>query len=1060
MFINAAAGRSVAGSLDQWLAGACGNGGRRVTLVTSFVTYGGLMLLVPRLRRLIETGCQVRLLIGVVPDEQAEMMYLPHTTDARAEKVERRCQHLGRVLRAELNETPINSERFALLQDLARLLAHPLMQVAVYKKGYLHAKAVITEGGGRTRAVIGSSNFTLGGLRSNQELNCEIGAEEARQSAGQADIWWGGSAPLDLAGLIGQRLVAFPPELTFLRFLHEAFGEHVNAQGGPLVALKSHQSDGLAQVRRKCLLYGGALIADEVGLGKTFIAGEIIRNPPGIFTGPALTIGPANLEGMWMRHMALYGIQSEYRSYEKIGNSWRAVRDHGHRWPVYGVVVVDEAHNLRNPLTERMSAVRSLLAAQPSRPLVLLLTGTPVNNGAEDLFELLALADHSLEPHWQRGRTFTQARSLERSPTGRELADLCEQANAGPLGELDRRWLAQQLTDRMLRRDRDLIRFAYPESNLAFPHLEHQAIGYQLTSGMRRLFVEVVEAMGSEDKLPGHLATMLTTLGKDTRPHKPLTLAVYQKDTYRLGGGGPDNPQLLGLLRAMLCKRIESSPAAFAATAANMATTVRQALDDLDHGIVRISEPSARQRFIDTLTGWEPDTPQDAGTRHSLAGESDDLLRGYSDGSSTIYPASEFDTAAMRADLEHDLDRLSALANAARHQIPHDPKKREIRDLLLRLLRQPERFKIVVFASARETTTDLGDYLQHLADTDPKFQRLQGRIANLGTKDRPSPRQTEDLMARFAPDTAGHSPRNGTIAPPSDDFDVLICTDAMAEGVNLQQASHCVHYDLTWNPQRMRQRAGRLDRVGSHHKHITCWTILPDKIIDVVLGIMDILIRKIDIAARTVGVFARILPNTKANATYTELLYRLRHPEEEPEPPELLDRDNNWWHAWLGDAHRNPAIKDAILNYPHWAGAVHPRTAKEPSVVYCFRVTSATTPPHHQAAFAQAFAGPRDGAVVTDDDACLRAALVDPTTWMKDLTQAIDPTDYPPLDDRHLYLMATNLDRARDAVAEAHSIPAITADSRIHLIAWIVIPGPELTKTPAASSARRHRHAR
>jgi hypothetical protein len=101
------------------------------------------------------------------------------------------------------------------------------------------------------------------------------------------------------------------------------------------------------------------------------------------------------------------------------------------------------------------------------------------------------------------------------------------------------------------------------------------------------------------------------------------------------------------------------------------------------------------------------------------------------------------------------------------------------------------------------TAHDFGAWLQDLVEHDDRFAKLRGRIVNTGTFPPLRDIERASALARFTPKTTHVPSQHGTIPPRSDDYDVLICTDMIAEGVNLQQAAFCVNYDLTWNPQRL-----------------------------------------------------------------------------------------------------------------------------------------------------------------------------------------------------------------------------------------------------------------
>ena len=1065
VFVNRP-GESVASGLRDWLRRAHEDMPLRVHLVTAFVGFSGLACLAEDLTMLLRSGTAVRVLIGVAPPDA------PHITQpARLNgdrighaPIGRLCQMMEQALRAELHHTPLTPARLRQLQDLMIVLSDPRLECRRYERGFLHAKitvietrtghhapGVAAEGSGRIgfpRAVTGSSNLTEPGLRRNQEFNAVIGPQEADAALQAALRWWPRASPFDLAGLIRPLFLAYPPALVFLRMLYEAYGDEVNADSSPCMDLRPFQRDGVAKVRAILAQYRGALIADEVGLGKTYTAGEVARLEIADGNGPVLVVAPASLVKMWRRRMREWGIGCEVISYNRLVHLHEAVCRRGDRWLACGLLILDEAHAIRNPLARRMLAVRSLLKASPNARLIMI-SATPVNNDGADLFELLALLDRSLEPVWRRARTFTQSREEVRSADGRRLAQVLR----APLhaSAHDKAWYFHQLHTRILRRERSFIAAAHPEitDHISFPRVQQIRVDYRLTPSMRRLLADVLDAVGYHRELPAELAAQLTDLrGHASAGIAPLTLAAYQRGHYRWQDADQDTTPLLSLIRATLCKRIESSLAAFAATADHMIATARAVLSDLEAGIVRLPRRRNTHRRDPGRTripGLITDADHDDEKLDAILGDVPaDKAR--------IEPAGHYDTRRLRRDLLADLSTLEKLAAAARAALPGDPKKKALADLIERAAKDPRGPKIVIFASSRETTHDLGLWLEELIRTDVRFRRLRGRVVNLGCLPAPSHAAAARALEGFAPDTASTQTTEASLPTAEDAYDVLICTDMFAEGVNLQQAALCVNYDLTWNPQRLGQRVGRVDRLGSPHAIATCWTILPDTGLEIVLGIMDILVHKAAIAAETIGA-AELFPDSPRKS-YTSLLRTWDPPAARPLKNSEPVRDQGWLTAWLGNALRIPAVNDAITTLPYGIGAVHPGTRGGPGVVFCFSVQGSDG--RRTAAFAHVHAGTRAGATVLDHDTCLRQARVDPTDWIR--RAAAHPAGppnlilpplggYRPMRQADLEMAWSLLETARAAVAAEYGIAALVADERIQLITWMLFTGAPSSAT-------------
>jgi len=283
----------------------------------------------------------------------------------------------------------------AAIRRLLALLESGTVEVRRYEKGFLHGKAFIfadDEG-----VISGSSNFTAAGLTANLELNLgRYDPTPVRQVKRWFDELWEEAQPFDLAAIYQQRYEEYPPYLIYLRVLWELYGRELEEEQGlePFIHLTTFQSDGLWRARRILGEFNGVLFADGVGLGKTFVAGELIREAVQDRRQRVLLIAPAALrDGMWMRFTDEHQIHVEAYSFEQLLNDRQLGGNESylkHQPNEYAMVVVDEAHVFRNPDTRRAQALRRLLLGKPPKQLVLL-TATPVNNSLWDLYYLLTL---------------------------------------------------------------------------------------------------------------------------------------------------------------------------------------------------------------------------------------------------------------------------------------------------------------------------------------------------------------------------------------------------------------------------------------------------------------------------------------------------------------------------------------------------------------------------------------------------------------------------------------------------------------------------------------------
>ncbi|MCX5426174.1 SNF2-related protein [Streptomyces sp. NBC_00078] len=1033
-------GHSVAGLLRRWLREAEREGGC-VTLTAGYVSFHGLQLLVPALRRVVEAGTRVRLLLGAEPTGRAALIE-PAGDPAGRRRVAQALGQSEQTLRAELNGVPTSAASAWRLHEIRQWLHHPLVECRRWEHRFLHAKALVeVTASGRHRAVAGSFNLTMPGLCTSGELG--FAAQTARQSRAAAAVveqFWDEGGSYDLAALIDERLCPYSAELVYLRMLLARFGDEVNAAPSVL-QLKTFQRDGVAKALAVMDRYQGALLADEVGLGKTYMAGEVIRRLTLAGAGPVLVVCPAHIkQSVWRRRLGEWQLNGVHvLSYPQLLLRVRRLVRRGADWNSYGLVVLDEAHCLRNSNTWRW-ALNQLLAHQPVRPKVLMLSATPVQNRGRDLTELLRIAaplrDVPDDPVQQGRLSFD------------ELEELCEHADV--LDESDLQRLHTELDRLMVRRTRPFVVQAYAREarRLKFPAVQQIPVRYSLPASLQVLFGDVLDAVGHDNALSEEQLTDLEKLRGPVPRVNTLRLAAYKATTYLRVG--PDEPRwlplLLGLLRMGLLKRIESSVAAFAATASHMAERTRIALDELAQGRVRVYVPVRLKKQIRQLL----DSPagQDPGNGEELDYNTlvDYYLGGERPGPGPqtpgrdfrYRPAADFDAETMRADLEHDFAVLEHLARTAAAAVPDDPKPAVITNLLARISAASglAPAKTVLFASSRVTTADLAARLTAAALPGTPLDVLQGRIASLGDAEVPSKAHIAAVLGNFAPHTAADLSAEIGVEVPEDLYDLLITTDMLAEGVNLQQAGFVIHYDLPWNPKILEQRLGRIDRLGSPHPQVASYTVLPDIGLDLVLRLVDRLMAKTRVAAACVGTPSELLPGAPVEPrNFVDLVDHLDRPQTRRGRLPLAEHQR----VWLARAMREPRLKEALERLPLWCGAIHPGHFDVPGVIYCFTLIQPSDQ-RRITAFARVYGHPLHQAITLDAARCLDQAHLDLEQWLDTRQDAAPLLPTAHIAPAELHLVWELLDYARQQVATAHGLTDDPTSERIQLTAWMLLP--------------------
>ena len=917
----------------------------RLDIATAYFNLGGYMLLASEL----DHPAQIRILLGAEPPEPEHRVR--RLGEPRTER-----QQLRRALEAHDLELRLDSDLLGFTLENAsgsdRLidwLRSDKVEVRRLRDRFLHGKAFIAYAPD-DGVIAGSANFTYAGLTKNLELvlgNYQPSTVEKVRS--WFDELWEEAEAYDLAALYEARFEPHSPYLVYLRMLWERYGAELEQEAqaaSGVIHLTRFQEDGLWRAKRILTDRNGVLVADEVGLGKTFVAGELIREAIVERRQRVLLVAPATLrDGTWAAFKRRFQLGVETVSYEEMADGSYAF-DPGE----YAMVVVDEAHNLRNPSTLRAEALRRLVAGTPPKQLVLL-TATPVNNSLWDLYYLISY--------------FLKVDSEFASVGIQSLRDHFARAMALNPDDLSPEHLFDILDAVSVRRTRPFVKRYYPNDRIVvdgldvpitFPKPRPVSVPYELDEAHPGFFDRFEIMMGGRSA-----ATDADRIDRQADGVPVLTFARYVPSRYRRGGQAEQfEVQVAGLLRSGLLKRFESSAYAFGRTCRKMAASHDAFLRLLGEGFVATGE---------TLGAW-------------AATDSDDLeeLESFFDeNESDLEDAALYDLEALRLDVEHDREVLVALAEEIEQVRPEDdPKLAALIEELCAIAEQADaegigeadtqdKRKVIVFSYYADTVDWIVEYLERVAEADPRLEAYRGRTAaTAGSRD-----GKEVALFGFAPRT--------TEAPYGRDddlFDLLISTDVLSEGVNLQQARHIINYDLPWNPMRLVQRHGRIDRIGSAHDEVFLRCFMPDTRLDALLGLEARLHRKITQAAHAVGVGA-ILPGSEtSDQVFAETraeIERLR-----AEDASFYEQGGSRGSALSGEEYRqelrraleDPTLRDRIYELAWGSGSGMLREGPERGYAFCARVGD-----HPQVQFRYvAVADDGSRSVVSETLACLALA--------------------------------------------------------------------------------------
>ncbi len=453
------------------------------------------------------------------------------------------------------------------------------------------------------------------------------------------------------------------------------------------------------------------------------------------------------------------------------------------------------------------------------------------------------------------------------------------------------------------------------EATIVFPEPRAITVRYQLSEPLAELFDLIEEAL---DPDAGDGA---------------ITFARYVPDAFALDREGPDGDApaatTIGLLRSGLLKRFESSAFAFSTTLEKMAREHRTFLSALDKGHV------IRTELI----------------REISAVDDDDLDELLSESGKSV-PAGQFNIVDLRQAVESDLEKIERLGAAAvRVTSSEDTKLVALAEALVQIAQEAadeavseddarQKRKVLIFSFFADTVAYLRQALGEAVKRTPALAPYLGRmIAVAGSTDVDKETEVGRQGAVF-----GFAPISTEATGYDDRFDLLITTDILAEGVNLQQCRHIINYAVPWNPMRLVQRHGRVDRIGSPHKRVFLRTIFPADRLDQLLSLEQRIMEKIAMAAASVGVVSPVHGGAAGGQVFTETRAEIEKLLEED--PTLFERGSAGA-GQTGEEYRQTLRKalqegrERIEHMPYGSGSGMVK-GERPGIFYCASIGDRT----------------------------------------------------------------------------------------------------------------------
>lgn len=756
------------------------------------------------------------------------------------------------------------------VDEIVQAIASGKIMCRVYAKKKFHAKAYITHSKLAvvgSSALVGSSNFTYPGLTGNIELNVQL-RREVEELQQWFDAHWDEAedASAEVLKVMERQTRNYLPFEVYAKSLQAYFnnyeetaGDWERHQSRMYPILDQYQRDGYGALLKIGGKYGGAFLCDGVGLGKTFVGLMLIERLVKFERKKVLLVVPkSGREPVWESSLRRYlpELFGQYSTLKIInhtdlqrGGSWvQELQDHKDN---ADVIVIDEAHHFRNPSTKKDTSRYWQMQALAKDKLVFMLTATPINNRLIDLQHLIehftqreaghfkdTLGIHSLPGHF---------RKLEKELSKRMGSELLQ-------GEL-----AGVETDDILSQD-SLFRELVVQRSRAYVRQSQIT-----TEGKEALFPKREAPKVADYSVKKTYGKLLTMVEKAFNKKQPLfTLPMYYPLAYSKGpvaDGFEDNrqKQVVGLIRILFLKRFESSASAFESSCQQLLRKVM--------AFVQVN--STTKHELATFERWRIHQEELLGDvqkrQHQLfdsgiedeAEQDEDVIPEEMLAAVELLDRDQFDVPQMLSESLQDLNQLAEFLNELRQFKPsHDDK---LRALIQLLKTDPvlKKHKVMIFSEFSATARYLAKELE------------KAGIKGIDQIDSATKRSRGDVIRQFAPYYNNMSSQ-ALADKGHTETRVLIATDVLSEGLNLQDATRLINYDLHWNPVRLMQRIGRVDRrmnpdiekvlVKDHPEvkairgTVEYWNFLPPGELDELLNLFKKVSNKTLLISKTLGI--------------------------------------------------------------------------------------------------------------------------------------------------------------------------------------------------------------
>lgn len=795
-----------------------------------------------KVRAFLDKIPKIRILVGINVDQLIKkyhdkgQLYLENPDETKANFLEEIIKNIQEANYDETTEKGILQFIDDLVGGKIELRAHPNKKI--HAKVYIFRPAVFNEYA-PCEVITGSSNLTDAGLGANPESNYEFNVslrdyEDVKFATEEFERLWAESVPIlqaEAERIKKQTYLRddFTPFELYIKMLIEYFGKRVDYDPynidlllPPKYFRLKYQSDAANQGYAIMMKHNGFVLADVVGLGKTIIACMIIKKfiyENGTHTKILVVVPPA-IEDSWRRTVKDFELDNHF-TFITLGSLHKILDRRNYSYPnpeEIDLIAVDESHKFRNDYTEMYLALQEICKMPRSRAAengdvrkkVILISATPLNNRPQDIENQLYLFQD------RRNSTLENIRNLQEyfKPINEQYKKLAyeKKLNIKKLKALFQKLRDDVVEPLVIRRTRTDI-----ESNreyledlelqgIKFPKVgDPIALYYELDGKLSRLFFDTVSLITNLDE-DGN-----KTDGLGYYRYRAIEFLTREEDKKMYGNVESISGRLSAIMKTLLVKRLESSFYAFTQSLNRFQKAIDNMLGMFEENRIFIA----------------PDLDINKLLEEGLSFDEIEAKINEKGGNNKEYQKAAFDKKFVSL-LMQDKEKVDDLIERWK-QVKRDPKLKEFAKQIQEEFFKPKQNKsgkLIIFSESKETAEELSRKLSKIT---------KKKVLTVSAENRKHVEHAirDNFDANLEEEKWRH------------DYDIIITTEVLAEGINLHRSNVIVNYDVPWNSTRLMQRIGRVNRIGSRADSVFVYNYYPSAHGDAQIHLVNNALRKL-----------------------------------------------------------------------------------------------------------------------------------------------------------------------------------------------------------------------